>query len=125
MVHGTTILRIGLGIVFAYFCVMQFIDPVLWTSYLPLALQGSNGVLLVYLNASLDGILAVTIGFGLFPKIAPFIGFLHLMVIAGFLGFNDVAVRDFGLSIACLSLVFIHEEHLSGRQRRIMERIFK
>jgi len=124
MVRGSTILRIGLGLVFAYFSAMQFINPVVWTSFLPRALQGANAMLLVYLNASLDGVLALTIGFGVFPKVAPFIGFLHLLGIAITMGLNDVAVRDFGLSMACLSLVFIQEEHLTGRQRRIMARIF-
>jgi uncharacterized membrane protein YphA (DoxX/SURF4 family) len=122
--HGTTVLRVGLALVFAYFSVMQFIDPEIFTSYLPDFLQGSGASLYLYLNATLDGLLALCFAFGVFPKLAPLVGAIHLLIIALTMGFNDVAVRDFGLAMACLSLVFIHEEHLSGKQRVLLKRLF-
>jgi hypothetical protein len=122
-VSGTSILRVGLGLVFGYFAVMQFLDPQSWASYVPMAFQ-ANAVALVYANAVLDAILAITIGLAIFPRIAPAVGCVHLLGIAVAMGFNDVAVRDFGLAMACLALVFIREEHISSYQRNIMSRIF-
>lgn len=122
--RGSFILRIGLGIVFVYFSIMQFRDPTLWIRYLPLALQGKNALLLVYLNAGLDAILAFTITLSFLPRLMPLIATVHLVSIAAITGINDVSVRDFGLAMACLSLVLIHEEHIPWRQRKVMQHLF-
>lgn len=124
MVHGSTILRIGLAAVFFAFAIMQVMDPVSFSGYLPAALQGISGVTYVYLNAALDAFLGITILFSLLGRIAPLIGAVHLFAIAAFMGWNDVAVRDFGLAMACLALVFIHEEHIPNRMRNVMNRLF-
>ena len=124
MLHGSWILRWGLGIVFAAFCIMQIRDPVLFTTFLPASLHGPNAILLVRANSVLDGLLAITIGLGIFPKLAPLVGAAHVLSIAITMGFNDVSVRDFGLAMACLSLVFIHEAHLDGKQRAVLDRFF-
>ncbi len=124
MVSGTWILRVGLAIVFAGFCILQIQDPNLFKDSLPSAIQGSNASVFVLANAILDGLLALSIGFGIFPKIAPFIGALHLFIIAFAAGMHPDALRDFALAMACLSLVFIHEEHLDGRERAVLARFF-
>jgi hypothetical protein len=121
---GTSVLRIGFAIVFGYFSVMQFIDPASWIGYLPAFLQGPNALMLIYANALLDLVLAITIGLAIFPRIAPLVGTIHLLGIAVTMGFNEIAVRDFGLAMACLALVFIREEHISSYQRRIVGKLF-
>jgi hypothetical protein len=121
MFRGTFILRLGLAIVFAYFAFSQFTDPLIFTSYLPRSLQGANAVTLVYVNAVFDAVLAILILFSVLPRIAPAIAAAHLI---GIMGLNDVAVRDFGLAMACLALVFIHEEHIPLRQRLVLNRFF-
>ncbi len=125
MVHGTIILRIGLAAVFAFFCVTQLLDPQPYTGYLPLSLQRmANPTFFIYANAVLDGLLAIAIGFSILTRVAPLIGFVHLLSIAVSMGLNDVAVRDFGLALACLSLVFIHEEHIPWAQKQVLSRFF-
>jgi hypothetical protein len=126
ILRGSFVLRLGLAIVFIAFALMQVIDPVFFTSYLPRGLQGENALMLIYLNAALDFVLAVFILFSILPRIAPALAAAHLFGIAFTLGFNDIetAVRDFGLGMACLSLVFIHEEHIPWRQRRVLRRFF-
>ena len=124
MVHGSSILRFGLGVVFLSFAVLQVLDPVGFSTYLPSVLQTSQATTYIYLNAAIDAFLGITILFDLLSRIAPLLGSVHLLAIAVSIGFNDVGVRDFGLSMACLALVFIHEEHIPTRMRNIMGRLF-
>lgn len=122
MIHGSSLLRFGLGFVFGYISFSQFSKPTTWLTTLPRGMTGAMP--LIYLAGAVAAVLALFIIFGLLPKLAPFIGFLYFagLVVTGTTG--AVVMRDFGLAIACLSLVFIHEEHFTGKQHRIISKIF-
>jgi hypothetical protein len=123
MFRGSVILRVGLAIVFGYFSIAQLLDPVLYAAYVPFFMQSTSTV---YLNAVLDAILAVTILLSVFPRVMPFIGAARLGLVALTLfqaGIYDIAIRDFGIAMACLALAFIHEEHIGSRERNLLTRL--
>jgi hypothetical protein len=124
MIHGSTILRVGLAFVFGCFAVFQVLSPLVYATYLPHSMQGAASTNYVYLNAAFDAFLCLTILFSFLPRIAPLLGAAHLLSISFVMGWNDVAVRDAGLAVACLSLIFIHEEHIPTVARRVMSKLF-
>jgi uncharacterized membrane protein len=107
------ILRFGLGIVFLYFGVNQFLSPEKWTALLPDFLSNLGNVkYFIYLNATFDILVAISLFFDLFLKLFSILGFLHLLAISLFsLGvLNPSGARDIGLGFAMLSLFFFYFE---------------
>jgi hypothetical protein len=122
MFRGSGILRLGLALVFSAFAVMQVLDPTVWLSSVPPVLGSDNTF--VYALAIINAVLAVCILFSILPRIAPAIAAVFLCSTLFFAGINTVTIRDAGLALASLSLVFIHEEHIPLRQRLVLKRFF-
>lgn len=100
------LVRLGLGIVVLWFSINQMTNPERWTGLVPEMLNFTNPINLIYLNATLELILGISFILGFFTRAVALIFSLHLIPIILSLGYGPTAVRDFGLLMASLSLVF-------------------
>lgn len=105
---GKIILRISLSLVFLYFGFSQIISPDEWSSLVPEFLAGK--IITVNNLVVMNGILEITLGIflliGLYTRFSALVLALHLGFITLHLGFNPIGIRDFGLTIATLSIFF-------------------
>tara|TARA_Y100000310_G_scaffold255151_1_gene262419 strand:- start:3164 stop:3559 length:396 start_codon:yes stop_codon:yes gene_type:complete len=105
--YAPTILRIGISLVFLWFGITQLINPAAYLGYLPSFAQSipltSNT--LIYINGIAELILGILLLIGLFTRLTAFIIILNLITIIIGLGYNDIAIRDFGLLLATLSVL--------------------
>ena len=106
--YSQIILRIGLSLIFLWFGLTNIFNGKVLINYLPsFAYSLPIGPLTILL---INGIFEVFFGLlliiGLFTRITSLILTLHLLMIVSFLGYNDIAVRDFGLALATLSIFF-------------------
>ena len=108
--------RIGLALVLLWFGIDEIRNQENWFVYFP---QYLMPLLPFSLNAFfiINGIFEIITGFllliGFYTRFVAFIVSLHLLSITIALGYNDVAVRDFGLSMAAISLIFSGAGNLS------------
>ena len=107
--YGHAVTRIGLSGVLLWFGVSQALSPGDWTGSLPdiaLAWTGMSATTLVGLNGPVEVACGALLLIGLFTRFVAFVMGMHLVLIAASLGNSAVAIRDWGLAAACLSLVF-------------------
>lgn len=107
--YAPSIVRIGISIVFLWFGLNQIFSGDDFLGYLPtfvnsLPLQPLTFILLNGIFEVVFGLLLIV---GLLTRISALLLGLHLLGIIFSLGYNEIAVRDFGLMIATVS-VFIH-----------------
>lgn len=109
MNRAKLILRLGLGFVFLYFSLNQFLFTDNWLYLLPKFFSNffKDLKIIIYFNAFFDLFVAFSLIFNRYLKIFSFFGFLHLFFLSIYLGFNPTGVRDFGLALAMLSLYFL------------------
>ena len=103
-----TLVRLGMSAVFVWFGLNQLMSPSLWTGYVPdmaANLVGGNVTLLVLLNGWFEVVAGLTLALGLQVRLISFLLGAHLIVISTSLGTSSIAIRDYGLSIATLSIV--------------------
>ncbi|MBS3147958.1 hypothetical protein J4219_03685 [Candidatus Woesearchaeota archaeon] len=96
------LVRTGLSVVFLYMGVDKFLRPDVWVIQMPPQMASTQIV-------SVLGGLEILIGVLLLTKMYKFgaLGASGILVGAiGTLGLNDIAVRDFGLLLSALSLLF-------------------
>ncbi len=102
------ILRIGISLVIIWFGAQQLLDASLWVGYLPdwtHALPISQ-IGLVHLNGLFEVIAGLALLAGFYTRIAAILLALHLLEITYTVGYGQIGVRDFGLTIALLSVFF-------------------
>lgn len=122
--YAPIILRLGLSLVFLWFGFNQVFNPEMFLGYMPNAVSmpmhqfmSQHHLLGVYSveQASLrlisfNGIIELVFGtlllLGIFTRVVAVVLLIHLLTIAASLGYNDVMIRDLGLSIALLSIIF-------------------
>lgn len=100
------VLRIGISLVMIWFATQQFSNPSSWISYLPTWTQNLpiSQIGFIYLNGWFEITFGLLMLVGFYTRIvALFLG-LHLLGIAFSVGYNPTGVRDFGLSIALISI---------------------
>jgi len=104
--YGATTVRLGLAAVFLWFGLTQFFNPQALMGYapsfafsLPISIKQ-----FMMLNGLFDTLVGALLAIGFFTRFIAFVGALHLAGIAASLGYNDVAVRDWGLCAAALSI---------------------
>jgi uncharacterized membrane protein YphA (DoxX/SURF4 family) len=103
--YAPVVVRIGMALVFLWFALNQFFNPKIWVGYLPEFLAStSNPVLFIYLNAVFETILGIMLLLGIFTRLSALLLGLHLVIISISLGYSATAIRDWGLSIATLSI---------------------
>ncbi len=122
--YSADILRIALSAVFLWFGIDQLVNPGYFLGYVPAWIH-SNPALpilsahsMIIINGIFEVIFGIFLLIGLFTRIAAFLLALNLFGIAFSLGYNDIAVRDFGLAFAAVSLVFSGGGELSFDNRR-------
>ena len=116
MKYPQLILRIGLGVVFFYFGIMKFFNPVFWTSFIPVYIENLLPIsinLFLYIQGLVEVIIGLALIFGFYTRLFSFLTASILFVIMVSLGFNDVTVRDFGLFMMAVSLIISGAGELS------------
>ncbi len=106
------VLRIGLGSTILWFGLSQVINPSNWIGYLQVwsfNLTFISTITLVYFNAFFEILTSLLLIFNQYTKFFSILLSLHMLVIIFHLGYNNIAVRDFGIMIGFLALIFISE----------------
>lgn len=106
------ILRIGLGLTILWFGVSQLLNPSFWIGYLPgwaFTQSFISTTTFVYLNGIFETITALFLIFNQMSRIVSILLAIHMMIIIFHLGYNDIAIRDFGIFVGFLSLIFMSE----------------
>jgi uncharacterized membrane protein YphA (DoxX/SURF4 family) len=103
--NAPAVARIGLSLVFLWFSISQFIAPDSWMGYIPSFLSGfSNLIILIYMNAAFELVFGAMLLLGVFTRVSALLLGLHLIGIVFSLRYNEIAIRDFGLMMACFSV---------------------
>jgi len=110
--YANWLLTAALVLVFLYFGIDKFVHPTLWIGWIPLWMDGLLGI---PVDTWLMLIGATEILFGLFlvfpirkvRQIGCILIALHLVAILTQVGWNDIGVRDTGLLLAALALLFL------------------
>ncbi len=103
--YAPSVVRIGLSLVFIWFGLNQLLYPLNWTGWVPMgisAMMDSHRIVLI--NGIFEIIFGVLLLIGLFTRVISFLLALHLLSITFFIGFNEIGVRDFGLTLALVSI---------------------
>lgn len=101
------VLRYSMAAVVLWFSLQQFMHPDMWTAYVPdsaTSLTGLSAVLLVYANATFELIFGAFLVFGIYTRVSAVLLALHLLDIMWIVGYGEIGVRDFGLSLALISV---------------------
>lgn len=102
--YSPVVLRVAMSLVFLWFGSQQLMHAEKWTSFVPAFVTLLPAVKLVILNGWLEVVLGVFLLVGFHVRIVSFILAVHLFGIAGTMGFSAIGIRDFGLSLATLSV---------------------
>jgi len=135
--YSITIIRLGISLVLLWFGIHQLINPESFLGYVPDFLyQHSSEMMhehslqmmhniekpsvhfLVMGNGVIETIVGLLLLLGFYTRIIALITFFHLFSIALSLGYNDLMIRDLGLSVMVLSLVFSGAGPLSVDDKR-------
>ena len=114
--------RIGMSLVFLWFGISQITNTANFLGYLPQFLFGSKYAFsFVVANGVFEIIFGIFLAAGVFVRIAALILAVHLLGITIVLGYNEIAVRDFGLALATLSIFFSGEDNwcLTNLRKRL------
>lgn len=107
-----TILRLGLAFVFLWFGFSQLSDAAQWVGFVPgWATHFIPSGTLVLFNGMFEVSFGILLALGVVTRAVSLFLAIHLMVIALSIGFNAIGVRDIGLSLATVSLVFFGGGH--------------
>ena len=100
------LLRISLALVFLYFGISQLTNQTYWIGFVPSFLTTTflTATKIVTLNGILEVILGTFLLIGLYTRISSLILSLHLAAITLSIGFNPTGIRDFGLTMATLTI---------------------
>lgn len=99
------LLRISLALVFLYFGISQLTNQTYWIGFVPTFLTTIlPATKIVFLNGILEVILGTFLLIGLYTRISSLILSLHLAAITLSIGFEPTGIRDFGLTIATLTI---------------------
>jgi len=111
--YGQIILRISLSLVFLWFGINQVFAPSAWAGFVPSFLGNILPLnTIVLLNGSLEILLGLMLITGFYTGVASLILGVHLFGIALSMGFSAIAIRDYGLALATISLLFMGPDKL-------------
>ena len=107
--YATVVIRISLALVLLWFGIDEIINPENWFGYVPSWISNNLPFSLDFF-ISLNGIIEIMMGglllIGLYTRTVAFIAALHLLSITIAVGYNEIGVRDFGLTLMAVSLIF-------------------
>jgi uncharacterized membrane protein YphA (DoxX/SURF4 family) len=104
------LLRVGVALVFLWFGQEQLLHTSSWVSFVPTwitSMSGISAVTLVHFNGAFEIVFGFCLIFGYFTRVTALLLALHMLDITFTVGYNQIGVRDFGLSIAAIS-VFLY-----------------
>lgn len=110
------VLRIGIALVFLWFGYSQVSDQVQWTAYVPESIVNLSGLkveTLVLLNGLFELIFGAALLVGFWTRTSALLLALHMIEITYIVGFDATGVRDFGLSIAAISVFLYGKDRLT------------
>jgi uncharacterized membrane protein YphA (DoxX/SURF4 family) len=105
--YAPVIVRIGLALVFLWFGSSQIIDTSFWGGFIPdwvVNLSHLSATTLVHFNAGFEIVFGLCLLAGYFTRVVAFFLALHLLDIMFTMGYTSIGVRDFGLSLAAISV---------------------
>jgi len=107
--YATVVIRISLALVLLWFGIDEIINPENWFGYVPSWISYILPFSLetfIFLNGIFEIIIGLLLLIGLYTRIIAFIAALHLLSITIAVGYNEIGVRDFGLTMMAISLIF-------------------
>ncbi len=110
------ILIAALVLVFGWFGIDKFLNPILWVGFLPLWMDGLLGmdktVWITIVGASEVGMaVMLLVPHRLVRILGTIFVILHLIAVLMQVGINDVGIRDMGLLLAAVALLLLlHEQ---------------
>jgi len=107
--YSTVIIRIGLALVLLWFGLDEIINPENWFGYFPntlVSLLPFSLETFFMINGILEILAGILLLVGFKTRIVAFIVALHLLSITIAIGYNDIGIRDFGLTVMAVSLIF-------------------
>ena len=107
--YSIPIIRIGLALVLLWFGIDEIINPENWFGYIPSWLSyilPFSPYFFITLNGIFEIMMGVLLLIGSYTRIIAFIAALHLLSITVVVGYNEIGVRDFGLTLMAVSLIF-------------------
>ena len=110
---GFIILRLGLAAVFLWFGFSQLVDGISWVGWVPgwaVEFLHLPPAMIVLGNGGVEVVLGALLAMGIWTRWAALLLALHLAVITFDIGLSAIGVRDFGLTVATLALVFLVED---------------
>ncbi len=111
---GSLILRLSMAGVYLYFGFSQLFDGAKWVSIVPEWVYNLLNVppaMIVLGNGVFEVILGTLLAIGVWVGPIAIILAIHLFFIATTFEFSPTGIRDFGLSLATLSLFFLYRKH--------------
>jgi len=107
--YGILFLRIGMSFVFLWFGLSQLIEPNNFVGWIPpeASIIPISSYNLVIINGAIEVFFGILLFIGMYSRISALVLGLHLLGISFTIGLTEIGVRDFGLSFATLSLVFL------------------
>jgi uncharacterized membrane protein YphA (DoxX/SURF4 family) len=111
--YAPIVLRYSMVVVFLYFSLSQFFQPIQWVAYVPDSItQFVSAEKVVFLNACFELVLSVLLGLGIFTRTSALLLGLHLFGITLHVGFNPTGARDFGLTLATIAVALYGQDEL-------------
>lgn len=107
--YAPLVLRVGLAILVLWFGAEQLTNASAWTAWVPewTSAIGLSPEQIVYANGTFEVVAGILLLFGFFTPIVAFLLFLHMCLITLEIGLNPTGVRDFGITVALLSLALL------------------
>ena len=104
------VLRIAISLVFLWFGTQQLINTQAWLSFVPdfaISTSGMSAITLVHFNGVFEVLFGLSLLVGFYTRASALVLGLHLIGISLSLGLSAIAIRDFGLACASIS-VFLY-----------------
>lgn len=105
--YAPVVLRIGVALVFLWFGTQQLLHTAMWIGLIPksiISMSGLTAETLVHFNGAFEIVFGFCLLIGFFTRTAALLLALHILDITYVVGYGATGVRDFGLSIATISI---------------------
>ena len=120
--YSTAIIRISLALVLLWFGIDEIVNPENWFGYFPESLTSLLPFSLetfFMINGIFEILVGILLLIGFYTRIIAFIVAFHLLSITIAVGYNDIGIRDFGLTLMAVSLIFSGAGVLSLDNKRM------
>ena len=112
--YSSSILRIGLAIVYLWFGISQIMSPLLFTQYIPDFISAliENSELIVFITGILVSLLGLLLLLGLVTRIIAWILVIHTIIVLTGIGYNSMGVQSFGILIGTITIAMTRNDSL-------------